>query len=167
MWNVTRSPIPSADFLAQRRTQPSFRDALTVSLTRKDLTPAQVQLGIFSHMPSWVQTLMSVRNKIVGYCGFEVGQNIGAEKSITNLQVGDQAGFLTVIHLDNREIISFAEDRHMAFYISISITNDQATVSTMVNLKTWIGRTYMSIITPFHWLIARVVINNAVKAGRI
>lgn len=167
MWKVTAKPIPTNDFLASQRTKHSFRDALSAPLSKPTLSAAKAQLSIFSHMPNWVNTLMSIRNKIVKYFGFKVGTSTSLEMKKTELKLGDAAGFMTVISVKDHEVISFAEDKHMQFYMSVTTDDQQTTVSTLVNLKTPIGRLYMAMITPFHWVIARVVIHNAVKEQRL
>ena len=167
MWNVKAVAVPSADFLASRRSKHSFRDALSAPLSNTSISASQAQLAIFSHMPHWVNKLMALRNKIVGLFGFEVATDATLHTAQADLKLGDRAGFMKVIAVNKQEVISFAEDKHMSFYICVSIQNANVVVSTMVNLKTTIGKIYMTIIKPFHWVIARVVINNAVKNQRL
>jgi hypothetical protein len=167
MCKVTSRPIPTDDFLASIRTKHSFRDALSAPISQPTLTATKAQLSIFSHMPKWVTTLMTIRNKIVKVFGFNVGIDSSLEMKKTELKLGDSAGFMTVISLSEHEVISFTEDKHMQFYMSVTTDKQQATVSILVNLKTPIGRLYMALITPFHWVIARVVIHAAVKEQRL
>lgn len=117
-------------------------------------------------MPSWVSKLMRARNRIVKLFGFEVGADNLTPNS-DELKIGDKAGFLTVIEKTQDEIISYAEDKHMIFYISVLKQADQVIVSTLVNQKTLIGRLYVNSILPFHYVIARTVMNNALKAKRL
>lgn len=83
------------------------------------------------------------------------------------LQEGDQVGFLSIIHQSEQDIISYSEDKHMQFYLGVSKTDTSAIVSTLVNPKTRTGWLYLQFIRPFHWLIARAVLHNAVKKKRI
>ena len=164
--DIKALPSPVGDALSARAQAPYFRDALQASMSKPDLSPSQLQYAIFTYMPGWVHGLMKVRNKLVKAFGFEVGQASMAPKS-DELQIGEQAGFLTVIDKSQDEIISYADDKHMTFYLSVKKQDDSVIVSTLVNKKTWIGRLYVNGILPFHYVIARVVINNALKAGRI
>ena len=159
-------PLPIDDRLSRIAQGHHFRDALGADISDQALTPSELQHAIFAHMPQWVHQLMSLRNKIVKAFGFKVGQENMAPES-TELEVGDTAGFMTVIEKHRDEIISYAEDRHMAFYLSVSKCQKQVIVSTLVNQKTILGRLYVNAILPFHYVIARVVINNAIKAKRI
>ncbi|TMP28235.1 DUF2867 domain-containing protein [Pseudoalteromonas rubra] len=143
-----------------------FRDALQVTLDTPSLTPSQLQYRIFNTMPGWVSQLMRLRNKLVAAFGFSVGQSTMVPAS-DELDVGDQAGFLNVCEKYPEEIISSAEDRHMTFYLSVKKQQNTVIVSTLVNPKTLTGRIYLTAILPFHHIIARSVIHNAKKAGRL
>ena len=116
--SVLALPQPEQDILSQKAKAPFFRDALTAKISQQQLTPSQLQYAIFNYMPNWVNQLMNLRNKIVKLFGFDVGQNnMRPEKA--ELDVGDQAGFLTISEKHDNEIISHAEDKHMSFYISV------------------------------------------------
>merc|ERR1711916_41409 len=111
-------------------------------------------------MPNWVNRMMTVRNKMVAAFGFNTGEGMMPAQVPNALNEGDRAGFLTVIKKTDREIISFAQDKHMQFYLSVRKAESQAVVSTLVNPTTKIGWLYLQIIRPFHWLIARSVLHN-------
>jgi hypothetical protein len=157
---------PFDDHLNSKAIYPFFRDALQTPLSQEQLTPSQVQYAIFNYLPSWVNWLMIVRNKLVRFLGFEVGQTSMAPTS-DELAIGDKAGFLTIIEKSDNEIISQADDKHMTFYLSVKKQNNTVIISSLVNQKTCIGRIYVNAILPFHYFIARIVIHNAIKAKRI
>ena len=157
---------PINDHLSEKAISPFFRDALQTKLLQVELTPSQLQYAIFNYLPGWVNGLMKLRNKLVKVFGFEVGQTSLAPPS-DELNLGDQAGFLTVIEKSGDEIISYADDKHMTFYLSVKKQNGSVIISSLVNQKTWVGRIYVNSILPFHYFIARIVLNNAIKAKRI
>ena len=157
---------PKSDILSQKAQVPFFRDALSANVSQHQLSPSELQYAIFNYMPNWVNQLMSLRNNIVKFFGFEVGQN-NMQPERAELAVGDQAGFLTVTEKYEDEIISHAEDKHMSFYISVKKQNNNVIVSTLVNKKTLIGKLYVNAILPFHYVIARTVIYHAIKTKRI
>ena len=163
---IKSMPLPDSDCLSSLAQAPYFRDVLTAPLTQPELVASQLQYRIFNYLPRWVNGLMGLRNRLVKRLGFEVGQTSMTPEG-DYWQVGTKAGFLTVMEISDEEVISGAEDRHMSFYISVKKASDKVTVSTLVNQKTWIGRLYVNAILPFHYVIARTVINNAIKAGRI
>lgn len=163
---VTSLAAPFNDRLAEKAHYSYFRDALMITRLKPELSPSETQFAIFNYMPSWVSALMRLRNKLVKFFGFEVGQaNFNTNK--TELVIGDKAGFLTVLEKFDDEIISGAEDKHMQFFISVKLTQQHIIVSTLVNKKTLLGKLYVNGILPFHYVIARAVINNARKANRI
>ena len=164
--NIRALALSEPDKLSSKAQAPFFRDALSTDVLKLELSPSQLQYAIFNYLPDWVTKLMSLRNKLVSVFGFEVGQNNMAPKS-AELEIGDQAGFLTVVEKYSDEIISYADDKHMTFYLSVKKLENTVIVSTLVNQKTWIGRIYVNAILPFHYFIARTVINNAIKAKRI
>ncbi|OKY27570.1 MULTISPECIES: DUF2867 domain-containing protein [Thalassotalea] len=158
--------VSADDALISKAVHPFFRDALQTKVSKVKLSPSQLQYAIFHYLPNWVNGLMNLRNKLVGIFGFKVNQGNLIPQS-DELMVGDQAGFLTVIEKSHNEIISYAEDKHMAFYLSIKKQENTVIVSSLVNQKTILGRIYVNAILPFHYFIARIVINNAIKANRI
>ncbi|MCZ2722705.1 DUF6463 family protein [Marinomonas sp. 15G1-11] len=167
MWKVKSIKVPTDDYLARHRAQGAFRDALIAPLTKGKMTPYEIYLQIFSYLPSWVNGLMSMRNVLVKKLGFDVATEIYDQKKSTDIQIGDKVGFMNIILLTDHEIVGMSEDKHMQLYMSTNVQDGYVTLSTMVNLKTRIGRIYMFIITPFHWVIARTVMRQAVIQKRI
>lgn len=169
--HIQNMAIHDTDRLRTKATDHYFRDALVTAIQRNELTPSQLQHAIFAHMPGWVSGLMSLRNRLVKAFGFEVGQSSMAPQQTqiqkNEMQIGETAGFLTVVEKYDDEIICCAEDKHMTFYLSVAKRPGKVVVSTLVNQKTLLGRIYVNAILPFHYIIARVVINNAVTAKRI
>ncbi len=164
--SITSLKHPNDDNLAEKSTMPFFRDALQTKISQSHLTPSQLQYAIFGYLPTWVNHLMSLRNKIVRIFGFNVGMN-SVKPGCDELKIGDTAGFLTVIEKSEDEIISYADDKHMTFYLSVRNHNNTVVISSLVNQKTIIGRIYVNAILPFHYIIARIMIHNAIKAKRI
>lgn len=157
---------PLHDRLANKAQAPYFRDVLSVRIEKTTLTPSQLQHSIFAYMPAWVTVLMRIRNNIVKLFGFTVGAD-SLKPTSDELNISDKAGFLTIIEKHENEIISYSEDRHMSFYLSVMKQSDHVIISSLVNQKTLIGRLYVNSILPFHYIIARTVINNAIKDKRI
>lgn len=164
--HIHKKPLMGDHRLFQLAQGHHFKEVLSTEISNHALSPSQLQHAIFAHMPGWVNALMSLRNRIVKVFGFDVGQENMIPES-TELDVGDKAGFMQVIEKHSDEIISYAEDRHMAFYLSVAKRSGMVIVSTLVNQKTFIGRLYVTAILPFHYFIARAVINSAVRAKRI
>lgn len=163
---ISSLTAPFEDRLAEKSHDAHFRDALLIARNKPELSPSETQHAVFNYMPGWVSTLMKLRNTLVKLFGFEVGQANFKTKKV-ELEVGDKAGFLTVLEKFDDEIISGAEDKHMQFFISVKLTDNNIVISTLVNKKTLMGKLYVNSILPFHYIIARSVMINAQKAGRI
>lgn len=164
--NIETLKAPFKDNLADKAEGHYFRDALAIKLDKTELSPSQLQHAIFSHMPNWVTRLMRIRNRIVTLFGFEVGVD-NLTPTSDELVIGDKAGFLTISEKYENEIISTSDDKHMRFYLSVLKEADRVVISTLVNQKTLIGRIYVNCILPFHYFIARTVLNNAIKDRRV
>ena len=136
--NVRTLEAPVNDNLASKAESHYFRDALSAAITKSELSPSQLQHAIFAYMPNWVSSLMRLRNCIVKSFGFKVGAD-NLKPTSDELEVGDKAGFLTITEKSESEIISYSEDKHMTFYISVLKKSDEVIVSTLVNQKTLIG----------------------------
>ncbi|PAJ74493.1 hypothetical protein CJF42_10310 [Pseudoalteromonas sp. NBT06-2] len=143
--NIHTLKEPQNDILASKVKKPYFRDALSVEIQKTELSPSQLQHAIFAYMPKWVSLLMAIRNRIVKLFGFEVGAD-NLKPASDELEIGDKAGFLTITEKLEGEIISYAEDKHMVFYISVLKQSNEVIVSTLVNQKTLIGRIYPSYL---------------------
>jgi hypothetical protein len=154
------------DDLHYRAQTPYFRDCLQVKLDRPELSISEIYHGIFSHMPRWIMRLMQIRNALVGILGFATAKS-NQTKALNLLKQGDDLGFIKVKEISEDHLIGFSEDKHMAFYLLLSKKEGGVEVSTLVNKKTWIGRIYVNAILPFHWLIARTAINQALKEKRL
>lgn len=163
---VTATKPNTHDTLAKCQHAPYFRDALVTPITNQTLTASDIQLAIFGYLPKWVTLLMGIRNKIVSKFGFDVGVSHMATDN-THLKMGDKVGFMHILSICDNEMICVAKDKHMDFYLSVQKNQTTATISTLVNQKTLLGRLYVNAILPFHYVIARAVINNAAKAKRI
>ncbi len=110
---------------------------------------------------------MKIRNSIVKHLGFSVS-NTEMSLPIEDIKEGKTAGFLTIEHVSSVELVCASYEKNMDMWLSVSkISNDQYAVSTLVNLKTKTGKVYMLVIKPFHKLIAKYCINQALKSGRI
>ncbi len=164
--NILTLAEPQKDNLASKAEGHYFRDALAIKLNKTELTSSQLQHAIFSHIPAWITHLMRIRNSIVKLIGFKADSDNLIPKN-DELAIGDKAGFLTISEKFENEIISVSDDKHMCFYLSVLKDADQVIISTLVNQKTIRGRLYVNCILPFHYVIARTVLNNALKNHRV
>lgn len=136
-----------------------FLDCYSVDLNRTDIPLMEVTQRIFIDLPGWVNGLLAVRDISVSLLSLKT--TAGLPKNLdhrTTVKVGEHINFLCVRRIAENEIILGEEDRHLDFKISVC---RETSSSSRISLATWVhphgllGKTYLSIIRPFHVQIVR------------
>lgn len=144
-----------------------YRDSFKVKVNKTDLEAKNVYHSIFGFLPKPVQLALAFRNSIVKHFGFSAS-NTEMSLPLEDIVAGNKAGFLTIDFVDSSEVICSAYEPNMDMWLSVLKLSDQEfSISTLVNLKTTTGKLYMAFIKPFHKLVAKYCIRQALKAGRI
>lgn len=150
----------------------TFADCYEVSpVTQAPLT--DLYWNIFADGPAWVNKLMALRNIMARKLGLKAAapDQSAARPSCPApdaIQTGQKLGMFQVIKVADNLLVTGEDDTHLDFRIALSRTADNRLhVSTVVQTKNTLGRVYMFVIKPFHKLIARTMISNALKAGRL
>jgi Protein of unknown function (DUF2867) len=85
--------------------------------------------------------------------------------------VGERVGLFAVQAIFANELILGLDDKHLNFRVSVLRSAqdgiEKVTVSTVVELNNLLGRAYLFVIKPFHKLIVRSILQNALNGGRI
>ncbi len=120
----------------------------------------QIYLASMSQVPTWVNTLMALRNRIVSLVGLK---NIGLmgefdrTKAEDSYQIGDRVGIFSIMEMDENEIVFGDFDRHLKARVSLckraENANSRVTVTTVVHVNNLLGRVYMFFVTPLHKII--------------
>jgi len=85
-----------------------------------------------------------------------------------DIREGQEAGFLIIDKVSELELVCVAYEKNMDMWLSVlKVSDDQFAISTLVNLKTKVGKVYMIFIKPFHKIVAKYCIKQALKSGRI
>ena len=164
---IREMDFPTASQINGKEKGVCYQDAFTFSVTKSGLSAVHVYHGIFAHLPKPVQIAMKVRNSIVKWFGFSAGDT-EMSLALEDIKVGARAGFLVFEVVAENEIITAAYDKNMDMWLSVMRLSDQQyVVATLVNLKTRTGKFYMTLIKPFHKLVAKYSIAQALKSGRI
>jgi len=141
--------------------------------TSKPQSLIQIYWNIFTHSPGWITALMNMRNRIVALFGLK---GVSAKEMRDrvkrpcpeHVEVGQRLGIFTLLSLDDDEIILGEDDTHLDFRVILRRHNKNTVhVTTVVSTHNRLGRMYMATIKPFHKIIARTMIQKAVKDGRI
>ncbi len=169
MPRVIEVTVPEASKIWQAVSKVYFADAYQVRLSRPTLSVEDAYAAILGHMPQWAKALMTVRGWAVAPFGLK---HPNAERSPgARYQVGQRAGLFTIQSIDPHEVIAGDDDKHLDFRVSVykaaPAGAETVTVSTVVEIHNMLGRVYIAIIKPFHRLIVRSMVQNAVDAGRL
>lgn len=144
-----------------------YRDSFKVVVNKSNLEAKHVYHGIFSYLPKPVQLAFRFRNAIVKYLGFSTSDT-KMSVPLKSIVKGNKAGFLTVEYIEECEVVCRAYENNMDMWISVlKLSEKEFAKSTLVNLKTRSGKMYMAVIKPFHKIVAKYCIKQALTAGRI
>lgn len=119
---------------------------------------------------------MKLRGKIARRLGlaheFDRGKPISGEAPADDdCLPGVRIGPFTVQSAEKDELIVGDDDKHLDFRISTFKQEREGaffiTVSTAVQIHNRLGRIYMAFVTPFHRVLAPLMIRRAVKAGKL
>lgn len=166
---ITRE-IPAASALHARVASSDFHDCYSVPVADTSRTA----LGIFLHSvarpPSWVSTLMAIRNRLVVLVGLK---NLGhlskvrTDKPEHAYVRGDRVGIFTMVSNTPDEVVLEDRDKHLDVMLSILKLPADAdgahwiAVSTVVHIHNALGRLYMIPVAPIHKRIVPAVMARA------
>ncbi|WP_062060853.1 DUF2867 domain-containing protein [Aquimarina longa] len=133
----------------------------TFSTTNHKNNLEEIARLIFETTPTWVSYLFRIRNFIVSFIGLKTG--IPKDYN-TNFKLGGYIGFFSIYTILENEIILGANDKHLNFRVSIFNSEESKyniKVATLVEYKNLFGKVYMTIITPFHRIIVKRMVQQA------
>jgi hypothetical protein len=170
---VSACPIPQATLLEPGRiAAASFWDSYRAPLIQTGLSMPELFAAIFAHHPAWVKVLLIARNRAMARLGAEVA----TDSQIWTLDlkpayaVGDTIGPWPIFTLTGTELIAGRDNSHLDFRVSLLKTlapTPNVTVTTVCNVHTTFGHTYLAAIKPFHRWGVRTLLQRAQAAGRI
>lgn len=150
-----------------------FQDTHRAPLTVWHDTMPELFFAIFGHHPSWMKTMLIVRNRLAARWGLEVpgDDEILAPAVRSSYAVGERIGPWPIFALEHDEIIAGRDNRHLDFRVSVLRQRDKGgdtvTVTTVCRPHGLAGKAYLIAIAPFHILGMRLLMADAVKKRRI
>lgn len=141
-----------------------FHDSWKIPAAIPTLDPLEQFIRVMQATPKWMDSLMILRNQIVGFFGLKnlgAFSNIDPSKSSSDYKIGDRVGIFTLIEIDEDEVLLGDNDNHLNVVVSIckekgnNNSTASVTVSTVVHVKNWMGKAYMLPVTPVHHFIAK------------
>jgi hypothetical protein len=110
------------------------------------MTAAEAARRALGSAPSWVQSLMALRNRLTSL----IGLNAAAPPAHSGL-----IGTFPLLHSDDREAVVGYDDRHLDFRIVVDVREGPADsqvigMTTLVRRRNFFGRLYLAAVMPFH-----------------
>lgn len=144
-------------------------DAYAISLPPDVVAdPEQLARFLFESQPVWAEKLMGLRDMLVSVFGLKTAKQLGApaaegaEKRIAIFKIYESSA---------KEVFLGEDDSHLNFRISVQVrpatasSTPQLTVATVVHCHNLLGRTYITLIAPFHRTIVQAALRRAAKLG--
>ncbi len=118
----------------------------------------------FEHLPGWIRALLAIRDAVMATVGVKSTGQIGAAAAAR----GAAIGFFPLLSKGPDALVVGEDDRHLDFRAAILIRADTAggrelVAVTVVHCHNRLGRAYLAAITPFHRVIVRANLEQAVR----
>lgn len=168
-------PVPPQSAIHAHLAGAYFHDCHTIAVPDRDQSALSFFLTALTSTPSWVNSLMSLRNKMAELAGLK---NLGGfgefnlSKPDSAYRPGERVGIFTLISNSPDEALLGDSDKHLDVILSVCKQRPNAdggacvAVTTVVHVHNLLGRLYMLPVRPLHKLIAPAVLSRAVgKAG--
>lgn len=125
----------------------------------KDISVDGATTKIFAAR-SWVDYLMTIRNKIVKVFGLRTDVTVNI---LDYYPVGSKAVMFNVVERTENEILMSEKDKHLDFAVSVLLDKHSegifVNVTTIVKYNKLLGRVYFTFVKPFH----RYIVKSSVK----
>jgi hypothetical protein len=132
-----------------------FVDAYSIVIDGGARDARQAAERMIIRQPRWAEALLTLRNILVKPFGLKTS---GASGTAPRLTIGI---FPIVSETPDRLVAGF-NDSHLdfRFVVDVATSGDrqQVTATTLVLTHNWLGRTYLTLILPFHRLIVRAML---------
>ena len=167
---VEQVAIPSQSAVATAFRSVNLADAFSIQLpSDASINPDVLARFIFAMQPSWIGALTNVRDEIVAGFGLKTAKQLAA---LSGDPATRRISIFRVFGASETEVVLGENDKHLDFRVSILCTPDsppgtgsQLTLSTVVHCHNRLGRTYLSVIAPFHRRVVKASIRRAAEVG--
>ena len=132
-----------------------FVDAFRITVDDNALDARRAAERMLARGPRWVETLITVRNRVVAPFGLKTPAPTGASTA-------DTIGIFPVLSETPSRVVAGLDDIHLDFRVVVDVVAEpsgrRVTATTLVLTHNLLGRVYLRIILPFHRLIARTML---------
>ena len=167
---VKQVAVPAQSAVVSAFESVNLADAFSIQLPSDACAnPDVLARFIFSVQPYWIAALTNVRDAIVAGFGLKTAKHLATLSSdVTTRRVG----IFKVYGTSDTEIVLGEDDKHLDFRVSILCTSgsppdigNHLTLSTVVHCHNLLGRTYLSVIAPFHRQVVKASLRRAANVG--
>jgi Protein of unknown function (DUF2867) len=149
-------------------TAADFADAYRLIVDGPPLDAAVAAHRIFARTPRWIGALLALRNRLGALIGLK-GTNDAALDEGVAPEKTRRIGFFPVISETPDRLVMGFDDWHLDFrvvvdVVSLSTTRQEVTITTLVRTHNLAGRAYLTLIMPFHRIIARTMLAQAARS---
>jgi hypothetical protein len=132
-----------------------FSDAFSVEIDGAGLDARQAAERMLGRGPRWIDLLMRLRNTLVAPFGLKT-------PSPNQPASADTIGIFPVLSETPGRIVAGFDDNHLDFVVVVDVATagrgQRVTATTLVLTHNLLGRVYLTIILPFHRLVARTML---------
>ncbi|MBI5323306.1 DUF2867 domain-containing protein [Bradyrhizobium sp.] len=132
-----------------------FMDAYRLELDGEHLDARQAAERMMARAPRWVDALLVLRNLMVAPFGLKTS---GEDRRPPS----DIIGIFPVVSETPERLVAGFNDKHLDFRVVVDVATSgqrqSITATTLVLTHNWLGRTYLTIIMPFHRLVVRAML---------
>jgi hypothetical protein len=162
MIGTVREVTPNVD-AGTVLTGAQFIDAFRVEVGAASVNAREACTRMVLHGPRWIDLLLRLRNTLVKPFGLKTsGEGAYAP--------GGLIGLFPVLSETPERLIAGFDDSHLDFRIVVDVGGDagsrQVTSTTLVRTNNLLGRTYLTLIMPFHKLVVRSMMGRIVEPMR-
>jgi len=158
--SVSLIPTPPAAVRASGLAHIDFADAYSGQADRTYRDAEHAARAVFANPPALVNHLMALRNRIVAPFGVKASLDL-RDRGLGKIDV------FPIISNSASEIVVGGDDKHLDFRIWIRVQpgprGSEVTISTLVKINNLFGRIYLFVIMPFHKLLSRTLLQQAVN----
>ena len=137
-----------------------FMDAYRLEVNGENLDARKAAERMMARAPRWVDMLLALRNIIVAPFGLKTsGEDRGAPRDII--------GIFPVVSETPERLVAGFNDKHLDFRVVVDVATSgqrqSITATTLVLTHNWLGRTYLTVIMPFHRLVVRAMLGQVTR----
>ena len=137
-----------------------FMDAYRREVNGENLDARRAAGRMMARAPRWVDALLALRNIIVAPFGLKTsGEDRRAPRDII--------GIFPVVSETPERLVAGFNDKHLDFRVVVDVATSgqrqSITATTLVLTHNWLGRTYLTVIMPFHRLVVRAMLRQVAR----